>query len=60
MGIFVDISGENNVWVLFLVVCGISFYVYAVSNFGFSLFVFLSGEFMLFRTASNWMIASDY
>ena len=57
-GIFVDISGENNIWVIFLVICGISFYVYAVSNFGFALFIFISANFMLFRTADTWRIAS--
>ena len=58
VGIYINISNDNNVWFLFMVVCGISFYIYAISNFGFSLFVFMSGSFMLFRTAENWRIAS--
>lgn len=58
IGIFIDISGDNNLWVIFSVICGISFYIYAISNFGFALFVFLSAVWMLFRSADIWRISS--
>jgi len=59
-GIYMDISGDKNVWVLFLVVISISVWVYSLdgSNFGFAVFVFLSGTFFLFRSADCWRIAS--
>ena len=59
-GVFMDISGDNNIWLLFLVVIGISSWVFNLdgSNFGYSVFVFMSGSFLLFKTADNWKIAS--
>lgn len=59
IGIFVDISGDKLLWIIFSVICGISFYIYAISNFGFALFVFLSAVWMLFRSADVWRIASN-
>lgn len=58
IGIFVDISGDKLLWIIFSVICGISFYIYAISNFGFALFVFVSAVFMLLRSADIWRISS--
>jgi len=60
LGVSVDISGDKNVWMLFLVVISITCWVFSLdgSNFGFAVFVFLSGTFFLFRSADCWRIAS--
>jgi hypothetical protein len=57
LGICFDISGDRNVWLLFIVVCGIAYCVFAVGNFGYAIFVFLTGAFMLFRSADTWKIS---
>jgi len=59
-GVNCDIGGDTNVWLLFFLVIGISVWVYSLdgSNFGFALFVCLSGTFFLFRSADCWRIAS--
>jgi len=61
LGIYINISNDNNVWFLFFVVIGISIFVFNIegSNLGYALFVFLSGSFMLFRSADTWRIASS-
>ena len=58
LGIYVDISGDKNVWFLFLVVLGISVWVFNIegSNFGYAIVVFLTGSFMLFRSVDMWRI----
>ena len=60
LGINMDISGDKNVWMLFMLVISVSCWVYSLdgSNFGFALFVFLSGAFTLFKSADTWRIAS--
>lgn len=60
LGIYMDISGDKNVWMMFLTVISISCWVFSLegSNFGFALFVFLSGTFFLFHSADYWRIAS--
>ena len=60
LGVSMDISGDKNVWMLFMLVISISVWVFSLdgSNFGFALFVFLSGTFFLFRSADCWRIAS--
>jgi len=57
-GVFVDISGNRNLQVIFLVICAITYYVYDVSNLGFALFVFLSAGWMLLKSADIWRISS--
>jgi len=59
IGIFVDISGSRMLQVIFLVICGITYYVYDISNLGFALFFFMSAGFMLMKTADNWCIGSS-
>lgn len=60
-GIYMKVSGDSMVWLLFLVVCGISYYLY-IANFSdcglfLAIFSFLSGNFMLFRSADMWKVA---
>ena len=59
-GFYIPIGGENNVWLLFFVVIGISYWIFTLegSNFGYAVFVFLSGLFMLFRSADVWRIGT--
>jgi hypothetical protein len=59
-GIYMGVDGEKNVWLLFLVVCGISWWVSLLdgSNIGYAIFVFFTGSFMLFRSANVWKISS--
>jgi hypothetical protein len=60
LGIRFEISGDKNIWLLFLVVCGISYYVYHLAGdcgWAAAVFVFLSGAFMLFRSADIWRIS---
>jgi len=59
-GVYCDIASEKNLWFLFLVVIGISTWIYGIdgSNIGYAVFVFLTGSFMLFRSASVWKIAT--
>lgn len=58
--VFCDLSGDKNIWFLFLVVVGISSWVYTLegSNIGYSICLFISGIFMLFRSASVWKFAA--
>jgi len=58
-GIFVDISGSRMLQVIFVIICGLSYYVYDVSCFAFALFFFISAVFMLGRTAELWCIGSS-
>jgi hypothetical protein len=63
-GIFLNIAGEKNIWYLFLVVCLITWLVFnSVSDLGCaiggSIFVFLTGAFMLFKSADTWKIAES-
>jgi len=60
IGIFVDVSGDRNIWFLFLLVLAISIWVFSLegSNFGYFTFVFLTGVFMVFKTADTFRIAS--
>ena len=63
LGIFVDVSGDRNIWYLFCVVIGISLWVYS-SNWGelglfLAILSFFSGAFMLFRSADTWKIAQS-
>jgi len=57
-GIYMDISGDKNICLLFLVVFGISWWVFNVSNIGYALFIWLTGSFMLFRSADLFKIGS--
>ena len=63
-GIFLNIAGERNIWYLFLVVCLITWLVFnSISDFGCAIgagiFVWLTGVFMLFRTADTFKIAEN-
>jgi len=62
-GIFVDISGERNVWLLFCIVTLISIGAAnipedASTGWGIFVFLFLTGSFSLFRSADVWKIGS--
>lgn len=61
-GMHVPIEGENTLWYLFAIVCGISWLSYHLAGdgcgLGMAIFVFLTGSFMLFRSADVWKIAS--
>lgn len=56
LGINFNISGETNVWILFWLIAGISYYIFDISNFAYALFIFITGCFMLFKNASMWMV----
>ena len=63
-GIFLNIAGEKNIWYLFLVVCLISWLTFNTisdigSAIGGAIFVFLTGSFMLFKSADTWKIAES-
>ena len=60
-GVYIDISGENNIWLLFLLVIGLSCWIYSLegSNIGFAAFVLLTGGFMLFRSSSVFQIGTS-
>ena len=53
-----DISGDKNILLLFLVVFGISWWVFNISNIGFALFIWFTGSFMLFKSADLFKIGS--
>jgi len=59
-GIHLDIAGEKNLWLLLLVVGGISWWVYLQNwegwGLGLAIFIFITGAFMLFRSADVWKI----
>ena len=57
-GVYCDIGDDRNVWLLLLLVIGISFWIYSLegSNIAYAVFVFLTGSFMLFRSADVWKI----
>ena len=62
-GAYVNISDDNNVWFLFMVVIGISAWAGnipedAATGWCVFVFLFLTGSFSLFRSAENWRIAS--
>jgi hypothetical protein len=62
VGIYLNIAGERNIWYLFLVVCLITWLVFnSIGDFGcaigVSIFVWLTGCFMLFKTADTFKIA---
>jgi len=61
LGVYMQVSGDRMIWLLFLVVCGISYSLY-IANVGdcglfCAIFSFLSGNFMLFKSADNWRVA---
>ena len=57
-GIYMRVSGDRMIWLLFLVVCGITYLVFNIegSNIGYAIFIFLTGVFMLFRSADTWRV----
>jgi len=58
----VHVDGENNIWYLFAIVCGTSWLSYHLAGdgcgLGAAIFVFLTGTFMLFRSADIWKIGT--
>jgi len=59
VGIQIHIEHEYNIWYLLLVVTGISYWVWNIpgSCFGYALFIWITGAFMLFRSAGIWKIS---
>ena len=59
LGIYMCVSGYRMVWLLFVAVCGISYLVYGITDGGiyYAIAVFVSGNYMLFKSAHMWMVA---
>jgi len=55
-GFYVDISGNRNLFVLFLTVLSLSVWIYSLegSNIGYALFVLVTGFFFLCKSADIW------